>query len=131
MQEVSVGDQGSGWTRLRDRESGCVSMKSRCERMRDGGVKMYGCESCVVFCGWSNGQSGLCDGDAGVACGHGVDRADPAGVDGGGLAVSVVASVEGSDGRAGCSVESGGTGAGAVDGAGVDVAAAVGAVMAA
>ena len=55
------------------------------------------------------------------------DRADPAGVDGGGLAVSVVASVEGCDGIAGGPVESGGTGAGAVAGAvGADAAAAAG-----
>ena len=55
------------------------------------------------------------------------DRADPAGVDGGGLAVSVVAWVEGCDGRAGGPVESGGTGAEVVAGAVcADVAAAAG-----
>ena len=48
-------------------------------------------------------------------------------MDGGGLAVSVVASVEGCDGIAGGPVESGGTGAGAVAGAvGADAAAAAG-----
>ena len=123
-------------------ESGCVSMTSMCRRM-NGGVKKCGFESCVEFCGSSGDQSGLCDGDADGVGGHGVDGggadgvldemavgewnllADPAGVDGGGLAVS--ASVEGCDGRAGGPVESGGTGAEVVAGAVcADVAAAAG-----
>ena len=90
---------------------------------------MCECESCVEFCGSSGVPSGLSGGGADGVGGHadgggdavcvldvmvvglwGVvsaasDCADPAGVDGGGLVVSVVASVEGCDGRAGGPVE--------------------------
>ena len=54
-------------------ESGCVNMKSMCRRMRDGGVRMCWCESCVEFCNESGGRSGgwcLGNGDTDVACGH-------------------------------------------------------------
>ena len=61
----------AGRERLRT-ESGCVSMTSMCRRMKDGGVKTCGFESCVEFCGASGDQSGLCDGDADGVGGHGV-----------------------------------------------------------